>query len=162
MLGVCQCWKKKHARFGGRLAAGAVGAAVQRTGSANLNELLFERLPGAMHSNRSVSRSDARGLGELFEAGTAEIDGANGFRIALLQAGQGVSNAVADNLAGLPVGCSFCSEIVGPPLQRAIVRGTAPVVIDDCVSQNTVEPSHSGLIAAKLGAMFDGTQVGVL
>lgn len=89
------------------LAAGAIEAAVGGAGAADLDELSFQRLAGAMDADGGVCRGDFSGGGELGEGFLVEVDGANHLLVRGFERRQGVFDAGADDVFEFGVALDF-------------------------------------------------------
>jgi len=76
-------------------------------GAAGLDELLLERLTGAVGSDGSVAGSDAGSFGERLEGAFGEVDFAEDFTIGGLDGGEDAVDTLTDDLVGGGVGLNF-------------------------------------------------------
>jgi hypothetical protein len=127
---------------------------VFRAGAADLDELLFEGLPGAMDANCGVADGNSSFAGEGLEAGFFQVDLAEYLAVCRLHALKDVADALADDLFGLRLGRCFSFETLGPLLEYTVMDGTMAIVIDDGISQDAVEPGDGRLVVAQFGGLL--------
>jgi hypothetical protein len=145
-----------------RLRAGAVDAGEFGTDAADTDKLGFKGLARSMEANGGVAHSDSRFGCEGFEALACEVDAAEDLAIGGLDGGKYLVNAIANDLLGLRIGCSFGCEVLRPLLESAVFGGAVAIVVDDGVAQDAIEPGDGRLFTAQDGGVFDGANIGAL
>ena len=89
------------------LRAGAIDAAVFGASAASFDELLLERLTGAMGSDGGVAGSDPRPFGEGREGTFGQIDFAEYLAVGGLDGREDAVDTLTDDLVGGGVGLNF-------------------------------------------------------
>jgi hypothetical protein len=146
----------------GALLAEAVEAAMFGAGAAGADELFAQGFAGAMDADAGVGRGDAVLVGEVLEALTAEVGGAQDGGILRLELIDDAGEAGADLAFDLRRWLRRGLKLARPGLEGFASGLLAAVVVNDGVAQQAVEPGGCGFVEIGAVLMLIGAQVGGL
>jgi hypothetical protein len=125
------------------------------------DDLSKERFPCAVDPYACIARGDPQFVGCLSNGCLFQVHSAQDFCIARLQRAQESLDALADGLHQLTV--LFPSiDRARRRLQRPPLCALTPVMIDQCVAKEAIEPCSGGLAVAKHVPALERTDEGLL
>ena len=136
-------------------------------GAATADELFAQGCTGAMGAYGGVGRGDVLRDGIGIESSLLQIYFAQQLCIGRRDDVERTGDALARGLLQLRIGCRRGFQFLCPTFKGCAFGGAAPIVVDDGVAEDAIEPGNGGLAGAqaspRLGDLgLKGTQVGCL
>ena len=118
-------------------------------------DLLAQRFPCTVDANSRIAARDSGRLGEIVQTALAEIDDGQSFTILRLERGQQLRNALADVVPDFRFSCLVGGKLAPPSFHGAVRCRAVPVVVDDRIAQNAIEPRDNALVVAQFAPALD-------
>lgn len=129
--------------------ARAVQAAVVRARPAGTNNLLAERLSSSEDSHASVVCRNAGLRCEILHKQAVDLHRAQGVGVLVFECGRELGDTLADGSARFEIGLQMLFDFPPESGQLALCRSASPMVIDNGVSEQPIEPGHGRLVRAQ-------------
>ena len=133
---------------------------MRRAGAAAAPELLSQPVPRAVEPHRGVVRGDAEGCGHLGKRLLVQLHALDHLRVVRLQGGQEPPHARADLAADLRLVGGGVLRRLGR--EQACLGSRSAIVVDDGVSQQSIEPSHCAFGVTDGAGFLDAADEGRL
>ncbi len=131
-------------------------------GAATTNELFAKSRTRAMGADCCIGRRNARGVSVAGQRNFSEINLAQQLPVVWGDRVKRLIDAEARYLVKQRVGAHFCLQLANPALERFALDSVPPVVVDDRIAKNAIEPSHGRTIITQLVGGFEHADEGAL